>query len=403
MFVVCSDLSGHRILHLRRFAREFVDAGFEVRIYVSSLYRTPLSRKKAEGSFDKLLQDLLEWEGVLSVDSHLPKDGVKRLKYLQNELTANSGKAIFFSDGENNIFTLTLFSAAANLSRRVPVKAAAYFFESSFLYRRPRFLELGPKVLVGEFLTYVFLRWNRVFASNVDLILHNDQRLIFELGDSRFVHLWELEPLSLQQDEGTRYFLPKHTMSSLHQFLGANQGKKILLQFGDLENRKGFSAALELASSFNGVAILRAGRIKPDFHYSWPDIHRMELLIKQNRLFSIDYFIEEEAAKEYLYSVSDFVLLLYENHFRTTGVLSDAIRFGRSVLASPGGLKERLVRDHQLGQVVYREDIEKFSNDAHEVFSHQAFYEANLSRLRAELAGTYEDALRRIFDLFRKY
>jgi glycosyltransferase involved in cell wall biosynthesis len=135
---------------------------------------------------------------------------------------------------------------------------------------------------------------------------------------------------------------------------GIEAHRKIFLLMGYLEARKGISTLLKSLNFLDmdtaqDVTILLAGKLEKDIedevkkqiHASNPDV----------QIVLTDAFVPYSAFQGYI-EQSDVVLLTYENHVGSSGLLIRAALAGKPVLSQDFGLMGALVRTHHLGQVV---------------------------------------------------
>lgn len=399
VLMVASDIGGHRVLHLRRFAKLFLDADFHVSFWADKLYGRSIEEPNQDaGSFARLLQDLASWENVSRVSELLPPDGRKRLKLIETKSSTEAFDIILFADAEGSLKTITRLEGAR--ARGLQARTIGYFFESSFLYwEQMKQLEKAKSLLLHSHRALEnFFKIAQHRFPLLDLVVVNDDQIIKTYDPPNCVHMWELPPLSFEDEvaegrEIANFGFAEHIFAPLQSFLTANDNKLVGLQFGDLEPRKGFDLTLEFATRSEEVAVLRAGRRKPSYRLSWSDVQRWELLLTAHRLHSIDLHLPSELSKKYLYQRADFALLPYRNHLRTSGVLADCIREGLPVLVSSGGVKARLVAEYGIGEVFEDGSIESLVSQWGTFRQNIASYAAGLERAKSVLEERYAFAI----------
>ena len=137
------------------------------------------------------------------------------------------------------------------------------------------------------------------------------------------------------------------------QWLGLPAGRKLILVYGGITQRKGIVELLRALSHPDfpsSVDVLLAGSIASDIHHlldeSW-----VQSLSTQGRLIQIDRFIMTEE-EPLLFAAADIVWLGYRRHYTESGALTLSACAGRPVLACEEGIIGWQTRRHGLGEVV---------------------------------------------------
>jgi len=149
--------------------------------------------------------------------------------------------------------------------------------------------------------------------------------------------------------------------SRIDNFLSNNKGKEILLFFGSYFNRKGFDFLLELALNDKQFVILRAGDTsESDRSPYFAD--KMITLENNGQLLNIPTFIESPVVIEKLFNVTNFIPLPYRNHYSSSGVMLQAMEFGKPVIVPDVGLMGGRVTHNNIGITYKHGDYEEFKN-----------------------------------------
>lgn len=133
-------------------------------------------------------------------------------------------------------------------------------------------------------------------------------------------------------------------------------GRRVLLLFGSLDERKGVGTALDALSALTDAeqelfALVLAGRIMgPDRPHLLERIERFKATTRVHVVIE-DRFLDEEEIQP-LVRACDLVLLTYLHHVGSSGVLVRAARAGVPVLASDYGLLGIQVVENRLGATV---------------------------------------------------
>ena len=149
--------------------------------------------------------------------------------------------------------------------------------------------------------------------------------------------------------------------SRIDNFLSNNKGKEVLLFFGSYFTRKGFDFLLELALNDKQFVILRAGDTsESDRSPYFAD--KMITLENNGQLLNIPTFIESPVVIEKLFNVTNFIPLPYRNHYSSSGVMLQAMEFGKPVIVPDVGLMGGRVTHNNIGITYKHGDYEEFKN-----------------------------------------
>ncbi|KKG14918.1 hypothetical protein EO98_01350 [Methanosarcina sp. 2.H.T.1A.6] len=149
--------------------------------------------------------------------------------------------------------------------------------------------------------------------------------------------------------------------SRIDNFLSNNKGKEVLLFFGSYFNRKGFDFLLELALNDKQFVILRAGDTsESDRSPYFAD--KMITLENNGQLLNIPKFVESPVVIEKLFNVTNFIPLPYRNHYSSSGVMLQAMEFGKPVIVPDVGLMGGRVTHNNIGITYKHENYEEFKN-----------------------------------------
>lgn len=159
--------------------------------------------------------------------------------------------------------------------------------------------------------------------------------------------------------------------SQIDQFVSLNKDKEILLFFGSYFDRKGFDFLLDLALEDKQFVLLRAGDMfESDQNSKFLD--KMIELEKKGQLLNIPIFIESPVVIKKIFDAANFIPLPYRNHYSSSGVMLQAMEFGKPVIVPDIGLMGRRVAHNDIGITYKHEDYEDFKNA---VYQMQKFYD----------------------------
>jgi glycosyltransferase involved in cell wall biosynthesis len=140
-------------------------------------------------------------------------------------------------------------------------------------------------------------------------------------------------------------------------FLEKNKGKEILLYFGEARQRKGYDTLLKLASEENSCFI-HCGLSSYSEKYELDIQDLKNYLDSQGLLFETKAFIQSYQTMQLFFNACKYVVLPYRRHFGSSGVMLQAIHFGKPVLVANQGLMAARTQQHHLGLTYYHDDFE---------------------------------------------
>lgn len=130
--------------------------------------------------------------------------------------------------------------------------------------------------------------------------------------------------------------------------LGLDPDARYLLVYGAISERKGICELVEaLAGMKDAPTLLMAGEQDPDIR----GFMRAFIPILKPAPVILDRFISNEAESD-LFSACDVVWLGYKGHYGMSGVLVQAYRFDKPVIATADGLIGWFCRNGQLGPCI---------------------------------------------------
>jgi glycosyltransferase involved in cell wall biosynthesis len=156
---------------------------------------------------------------------------------------------------------------------------------------------------------------------------------------------------------------PTHGSSEPKKDRWVEQNRRSILLYGALSFRKGIKELLQamaMPSFPNYVNVILAGKIDKEVY---PFLCRQEVktLIKNQRITVLDHYISEEE-EQVLFEIVDIVWLGYKGHYTSSGVLVQAARAGRPVIACEEGLIGWQTSHYDLGIVVRPTDTDALVN-----------------------------------------
>ncbi len=134
--------------------------------------------------------------------------------------------------------------------------------------------------------------------------------------------------------------------------LGLDAQTRYLLVYGAIGERKGIRELMEALAQMHGAPCLVIAGQQDDETRAFINAHAPHLMPAP---VILDRFVPDEMERD-LFSACDAVWLGYRKHYGMSGVLVQAYRFGKPVLASADGLIGWFCRDGALGPLL--DDLE---------------------------------------------
>lgn len=224
----------------------------------------------------------------------------------------------------------------------------------SGIYFRP-FLRLGDLVKLRSDLR--------------DFVRHIRKRIILaaSLRNPHLTHLFSLDPYFAEEytssttgisplPDGVEPQQPSASASETRREWGVQDGRKLILFFGSLAQRKGITQTLEaisLLSAKNQAQLCLAfvGTVAAADQQAF--MQQLDILkeISGVQILKALRFVSDTEMMN-LFCASDLVLLPYQRHAGSSGILVRAAQAGKPVLGSDYGLIGRYIRDFGLGIAV---------------------------------------------------
>lgn len=386
VIVYCPNIGGHRPVYSARFIDHYRDRGCQVYF----IYCGILVSQKA--------QKLTPFES-----QYLEKyrdDPNVHLVCVRDELTRDTDELAFIVEQQRKFnAAITIFVDGDALmdvfwrqtqpgSPRLIGYNYAVIILIDFIYRKMSLSELWRQPVKRE--QWPHMMFHQYRLKHVDLIdgaLCCDENLVDRMNSPRHFYLGDVchvQPQPRNDSKRSEFFA--RTREELDQFLARNPDKEVILQFGELEPRKGFDFLLRLVTEEPDLVLVRTGRTKPSIKIEWKSLLAKENLRVEDRLFEVEMFIDDPQLIDRLFGSIPYLLMPYKNHFRTSIMMAQALSYNKPVLVPDIGLMPTRVRKYEVGRVFKHLDYKSFKNE--------------WSKLRHEArAGTYTDTIRKCYRL----
>ena len=168
--------------------------------------------------------------------------------------------------------------------------------------------------------------------------------------------------ISVHDDAELELLCPK-----IDNFVINNKGKDILLFFGQDFNRKGFDFIIDLALEDDQFVVLRAGDPLDNVDDSKEIIEKMSILEKNDRLLNIPKFIKDPIVIRKLFQATKYILLPYRNHYKSSGVMLQALEFKKPVVVPNIGLMGKRVVENHLGITYKHKKYDEFKKAVYKI------------------------------------
>lgn len=361
--VYCPNIGGHRAVYAARFIDYFRRRNYRVYFAYCGMHTPPAKRayKEFSSPFLEAFRDDKDVHFISIRKDFGPKtDELRFVAALQDKYKA---AVSLFVDGDEMMGAFTRQVWPWN--PRLRGKNYAVFILIDFIYInmsiRGQLRSVSAKRQRPQYLFHKF------FFRHLDLLdgaLVSDENLVAAMKPSKHFPIGDIV-----------HFSPPPSGDPVHEaffermardydaFLARHPGKDVILQFGELENRKGFNFLLRLAAENPDLVLVRAGRTKPSYRVDWDSIANKEKLLKEDRIFEVDAFIDHQPFIDKLFRSINYFLFAYQNHFRTSIMLPLALSYGKPVLVPHVGLLGSRVKRENVGRVFHHRNYKSFAEE----------------------------------------
>lgn len=153
-------------------------------------------------------------------------------------------------------------------------------------------------------------------------------------------------------------------------FLKLNINKDVILCFGKEQDRHGVDYLLRLVEQCPDLVYVHLGKTNGEILNKTKHAYLKNRLNQQYRIFEIDRWIADQRIIDLFFDSIKYLLLPYKNHYGSSGMMLEALSYGKPVLVPDIGLMNVRVINHQLGRTFKR-------------LSYDSFYE-QFNKLRTE-------------------
>lgn len=246
------------------------------------------------------------------------------------------------------------FQMALGLGRRVPCPVAGIFFRPIFHYQAWGHRPVNSREKLQEWRKRQLIRW---------VVRRRSLRTLFCLDPFVVPTLnqWAGRPVATYLPDPVEvYPTTAADAAALRQRLGTGPTRRVILVFGQLEERKGLFTLTEAFQRLTPAqqaswCLLLVGPVNDNFAEALNT--SLDTLTAQTAVQVIRHhsFVPEPDIQPY-FELSDLISTLYQRHIGMSAVLVRAAAAGKPVLSSDYGLVGQLVKTKGLGRVVESEN-----------------------------------------------
>ncbi len=340
VMVYSPNIGGHRHIYAKKFIDFFRDQGFEV-YFVFGGVQTSLKSRTFMPYNTRHIEFLKNDKHVhmINILEALAKTSDELNLILSLQKTYDPDLTLFV-DGD--ILKRQLVKQILPWNPKLQGMNYAVFIHSEFFYSESPL----PKSTQSFFHFFLFNYFNLLDGG-----FYSDENLVKKMDSEKYIHLPEVGNTRLEINTNCpRTSFYTNVEEEYRTFLKRHEDKDVILCFGDLEPRKGLDYLLQLVHDHDDLILVRVGRTKPEYRTDWQSIFNKEQLIREDRLFELDIYVEDQKLFDMLFQSTKYVLLPYKHFYRTSSVMIQALSYMKPVLVPDIGLLKSRVEDNKLGR-----------------------------------------------------
>ncbi len=246
------------------------------------------------------------------------------------------------------------FQMALSLARRVPCPVAGIFFRPIFHYEAWGHPPNNSRERLQEWRKRMLIRWV-IRRRPLQTLFCLDPFVVTTLNQwaGRDMATYLPDPVEV-------YPTTAADVATLRNQLGIEPTRRVMLVFGQLDERKGLFILIEALKRLTSAqqtnwCLLLAGPVDKGIAQALDD--SLDTLVAQTDVQVVrDHSFVAEPDIQLYFSLSDLIVTLYQRHIGMSAVLVRAAAAQRPVLSSNYGLMGQLVKTKGLGQAVDAEN-----------------------------------------------
>lgn len=146
-----------------------------------------------------------------------------------------------------------------------------------------------------------------------------------------------------------------NTAPDIHERYGLQKGCRIILIFGTLTTRKNSENVIRAMSMLHqsgheNAVLLIVGKATPKYQSTLRTVALEDKAVHSSIHFDFDFV--EDAVLRALFQTCDIVAMPYSKAYQSSGILFQAVHYGKPVIAANLGLVNDLVNQYELGESV---------------------------------------------------
>ncbi len=376
ILIYSPHMGGHRQVYCNVITNWALDSGMEVLLYIGNDW---CNNEKPSGKISPYIEMYKNNPSVSIIKCDLYKNNrnISLTNLAQNPFSVSDSRHLI--DLENKLNPDLVFVIAGDefnhspysiLKNLVGVKKHSskwiVIFISHYCYPSDNWLKRNIlKIALKQKVKYF------------DMTYWLDENFVNDIAIKNSFWLPDISK-SFNYDENNTDEETESLCSQIDDFLSNKKGKEVLLFFGSEFNRKGFDFLLELAVSDKQFVIIRAGDISENErspHYA----DKMIKLENNRQLLNIPRFIKSPVVIEKLFNETNFIPLPYRNHYSSSGIMLQAMEFGKPVIVPDVGLMGRRVTQNNIGITYKHGDYEEFKKAVYRMQKSYDKYTKNIN------------------------
>jgi glycosyltransferase involved in cell wall biosynthesis len=352
LLIFCPDIDGHRQNYCYVIGSWFARHGYSVRLAASPRGTTPLKDEALLGAMDE------QWGVELVEVDEAARKGEEVGGFVADVLRLE----------RESRPTWTLFPAGEEMERPLlglgeasspeSPHRAAVFVHMRHIYPPVR----PPGISALRWMYHRYCRYpvrrhqiNRWYHASVwpklglTMAFSPNGEFIGRYPCDRFFYLPDIYRAHGSQVKVDGSYISLLCSEYAH-FMRQHPGKHVILYFGARQARRGYDELLHLAHSEKDTVFASCvrGGVGERFVHDVPALR--EALAQEGRIHEVETpFLPDNAFTDMLFSSTSFVLLPYPNYVGLSGVLLQALSYGKPVAVSDLGYMASLVKRNNIG------------------------------------------------------
>jgi glycosyltransferase involved in cell wall biosynthesis len=340
--IFCRNLAGHRQIYCYSLAMYCVGCGYEVVIVTQAEEKlNPLPQQTYQ-----LLYSLHAKPGIIV--KALPNSMKTDIELLNESVDKYTPDIIFLPDGDTSLKSIPK-------DYFTPIRIIAIFLRYASM--TPWLDRLNTKGLLHGTVSKLsgYLRDYSFFKYQLSKHLPNARILLLDPRPVQRLHqpnVYWLPDIYQPIDKPENGFMHQDSeLERVKTFLLRTKPRRVILYFGTNQLRRGYEWLLRLVQENNNLVFLHCGRLDEVTEITSLTRSIRSALGSEGRIMELGKFVTDERLIDLAYSASDCVLLPYQSHYGSSGVMLQAVSYDKQVLVPQNGLMAYWCNRYELGRV----------------------------------------------------